>query len=77
MKTSISLPSDLVQKIKRFNEAHRDRPINVSGVCQNALETVLNGVIMESANKKRSKTSACPSHPLRIKNAEHALLMSA
>ena len=54
MKTSISLPIDLVHKIKRFNEAHRDRPINVSGVCQTALENVLNEAINEIANKKRS-----------------------
>jgi len=41
MKTSMELPDKLMQRIKKYNEGHQNRPINVSGVCRIALEKEL------------------------------------
>jgi hypothetical protein len=41
MKTSINLPPELLEKVRKHNEEHQDIPINVSGVCRLALEATL------------------------------------
>jgi hypothetical protein len=44
-KRSIELPSELLEKIRDYNKAHSNRPINVSGVCRIALEKEFNNAI--------------------------------
>jgi len=41
MKTSINLPSDLVDRVKAYNAKHPDQPISISGVSIQALEKKL------------------------------------
>jgi len=44
MKTSISLPDDIVIRVTAYNRHHPDQPISVSGVCKQALEKKLDEV---------------------------------
>lgn len=53
MKTSISLPADLVKRIKDFNNSNPERPINVSGTCKAALEKELDKAIVGSWRKNK------------------------
>jgi hypothetical protein len=41
MKSSIDIPADLMNRVKEYNQIHKDRPINVSGVVEMALELIL------------------------------------
>ena len=41
MKTSISLPDSLVERVTAYNRQHPDQPISVSGVSRQALEKKL------------------------------------
>lgn len=41
MKTSIEIPEELLNKVREFNKAHPDRPINVSAVCRIAIQLAL------------------------------------
>lgn len=41
MKTSITIPDNLLEQVREHNEKHPDIPINVSGVCRVALEATL------------------------------------
>lgn len=47
MKTSIELPEDLIIKVRKYNQAHANRPINVSGVCRIAIEQELDAASRE------------------------------
>ena len=47
MKTSIELSEDLLKRVREFNKAHSDRPINVSAVCRIAIEEALNKALEE------------------------------
>jgi post-segregation antitoxin (ccd killing protein) len=47
MKTSIELSDDLLTRVREFNKAHPDRPINVSAVCRLAIEKALNKALEE------------------------------
>lgn len=42
MKTSVEIPDELVKKIKEYNNTHKGKPINVSGVLQERLENIFN-----------------------------------
>lgn len=44
MKTSIVIPDTLLVRVQDFNRLHPDQPINVSGVCRQALEIKLKEV---------------------------------
>ncbi len=48
MKTSIELPDELIIKVREYNKAHANRPINVSGVCRIAIEQELNAALQEN-----------------------------
>lgn len=47
MKTSVELPDDLLEKVKKYNKTHPNRPINVSGVCRLALEKEIEDISKE------------------------------
>ncbi len=40
LKTSIEVPDELMNKIKEYNLIHKGRPINMSGMFQECLETI-------------------------------------
>lgn len=41
MKTTIDVPDELHDRIKKYNKLHQNSPINVSGTCRIALEKEL------------------------------------
>lgn len=45
---SIDLPDELLNRVKEYNQAHANRPINVSGVCRIAIEQELEVAAQES-----------------------------
>lgn len=47
LKTCIELPEDLIIKVRKYNQAHANRPINVSGVCRIAIEQELEAAAQE------------------------------
>ena len=44
MKTSVNIPSDLIERVKEYNRKNPDLKIVVSGVCRVAIEKKLSEV---------------------------------